>query len=253
VPAPAEIEHRRDGGGVRAAGPVLALLTVASTMAGGLVGLRIRHRLPAAMAFTGGVVLAVALFDVLPAAIERLHSGQEVGLWVGAGFLWFFVLGRLAVLHHRDDPAHVASHRQVGVLGAAALSFHSFQDGLGIGVAFTISLKLGLAVLLAVAAHDFADGLNTVTFVLSQQNSEQRARRWLYVDALAPVAGAITGSLLTVSSHVFGIGLAVYAGIFLVLGAGELLPQAHREPSLRRTALTIAGFALLFVVTRFAT
>jgi ZIP family zinc transporter len=113
------------------------------------------------MAFTGGIVLAVALFDVLPEAIDRLRSGRESGFWVGVGFLWFFVLGRLAVLHHRDDPQHAQSHRPVGALGAAALSFHSFQDGLGIGLAFNLSFELGLTVLIAVAAHDFADGMNT--------------------------------------------------------------------------------------------
>jgi zinc transporter ZupT len=238
---------------MQVAGPAFALVTVASTMVGGVVGLRLRHRLPAAMAFTGGIVLAVALFDVLPEAIDHLGSGQETGFWVGVGFLWFFVLGRLAVLHHRDDAQDALSHRPVGALGAAALSFHSFQDGLGIGLAFNLSFQLGLTVLLAVAAHDFADGMNTVTFVLSQDSTERQARRWLYVDALAPVLGALVGSMISLSEHTLGILLAAYTGIFLVLGAGELLPEAHNEPSLRRLALTIAGFASLFLVTRFAT
>jgi hypothetical protein len=37
-------------------GPLYALLTVASTLAGGLLGIRLRHRLTGLMAFTGGVV-----------------------------------------------------------------------------------------------------------------------------------------------------------------------------------------------------
>ena len=42
------------------------------------------------------------------------------------------------------------------------------------------------------------------------------------------------------------------AGIFLTIGGAELLPEAHSEPSAGRIALTIAGVALLFVVSRVA-
>jgi ZIP family zinc transporter len=100
--------------------------------------------------------------------------------------------------------------------------------------------------------HDFADGMNTVTFVLSQGSTSQRARGWLYVDAFAPLAGAIVGAFVVASDRVFGIGLGVYAGIFLAIGAGELLPEAHSEPSAGRIALTIVGFSLLFVISHIA-
>ncbi len=237
---------------VKGLGPVFALFTVASTLVGGFVGLRLRHRLSGAMAFTGGVVLGVALLDVLPEAVDKLRSGTSVGIAMASGFLGFFVLSRLLVLHHRDDPLSAAGHRPVGVLGAAALSVHSFLDGFGIGAAFAFSTKLGLLVLLAVVGHDFADGMNTVTFVLSQGNDRHKAQGWLYVDSLTPILGAVAGSFVAVSGRVFGIGLGVYAGIFLVIGAGELLPEAHSEPSPGRIALTVAGFLLLFAISRLA-
>jgi zinc transporter ZupT len=47
-----------------------------------------------------------------------------------------------------------------------------------------------------------------------------------------------------------GVGLAIYAGIFLSIGTGELLPEAHSETSAVRITLTVAGFLLLFVITR---
>ncbi len=37
--------------------------------------------------------------------------------------------------------------------------------------------------LVAVLSHDFADGLNTVSFVLKQSKDEAQAKRWLAVDA----------------------------------------------------------------------
>jgi ZIP family zinc transporter len=233
-------------------GPLFALLSVASTAAGGFLALRLRSRLGAVMAFTGGVVLGVALFDLAPEAIEQLGSAgtpRDVGLAMGIGYLGFLVLSRLAVLHHRDAPDDAAAHRPVGGLGAAALSFHSLLDGFGIGAGFAISAEVGVFVLVAVVAHDFADGMNTVTFVLSQHQRPSRARAWLAVDAIAPEIGALIGAAVPLSGQAYALGLAAFAGVFLMIGAGELLTQAHEESSLPRLALTVVGAAFIFVVT----
>ena len=224
-------------------------LTVVSTLAGGLVALRLARELATAIALTGGVVVAVALFQVLPEAIEAVDDAHLVGLLVGGGFVFFFVAERALVLHHRDDDAHIHAHAQVGALGAAGLSLHSFIDGLGIGLAFGVSTETGLLVFVAVAAHDFADGLNTVGFVLRQSGDRKRAIRWLAIDAAAPLAGAIVGSALSISEESLGALLAVYAGFFLFMGATDLLPHAHEHPSVKRVALTLAGFGAIFLVS----
>ena len=227
----------------------LAGITVLSTIAGGVVALRMARELATAIALTGGVVVAVALFSVLPEAIEAVGDPQRVGLLVGAGFVVFFLAERALVLHHRDDDEHVHAHAQVGALGAAGLSAHSFVDGLGIGLAFGLSNETGLLVLVAVLAHDFADGLNTVGFVLRQSGDRARAIRWLAVDAVAPLAGAIVGSALSISEESLGSLLAVYAGFFLFMGATDLLPHAHEHPSAKRVGLTLAGFGAIFLVS----
>ena len=150
-------------------------ITVLSTLAGGYVALRFRRDLGTLIALSGGVVVAVALFDVLPEAIEAVGKPDRVATLVGVGFLLFFVAERAIVLHHRDDAHEVRSHADVGALGAGGLSLHSFVDGLGIGLAFEISTGTGLLVFLAVVSHDFADGLNTVSFIL-RQSADRRGR-----------------------------------------------------------------------------
>jgi ZIP family zinc transporter len=227
----------------------LAGLTVLSTLAGGFVALRLARELTTAIALTGGVVVAVALFHVLPESIEAVGDPQRVGVLVGAGFLGFFLAERLLVLHHRDDAEQAQAHAHVGAFGAAGLSLHSFVDGLGIGLAFDLSTSTGVLVFLAVVSHDFADGLNTVGFVLRQSGDRASAVRWLSVDALAPLAGAIIGSTLSVSEHTLGSALAVYAGFFLFLGATDLLPHAHEHPSGKRVLLTVAGFAAILLTS----
>jgi ZIP family zinc transporter len=226
-----------------------AVLTVLSTLAGGLLALRLRRELQTLIALTGGIVVAVALFDVLPEAMEAVGDPQEVGALVGAGFLAFFLAERALVLHHRDDPEQARAHAQVGAVGAGGLSLHSFIDGLGIGLAFGLDTTTGVLVFVAVVSHDFADGLNTVGFILRQGGDRARALKWLAVDAIAPLAGAIVGASVDVSEATLGQLLAVYVGFFLFMGATDLLPHAHEHPSRLRVALTVLGFGAMFLVS----
>lgn len=230
----------------------LAGLTVLSTLGGGLVALRFHRDLHTLIALTGGVVVAVALFDVLPEAFEAVGDAHEVTALVGVGFLTFFVVERALVLHHRDEPEQARAHARVGVLGAAGLSAHSFVDGLGIGLAFGLDTTTGMLVFLAVVSHDFADGLNTVSFILRQSGNRTQAIRWLAVDAAAPLLGAIVGASLNVSEQHLGYLLALYAGFFLFMGATDLLPEAHQHPSRLRVGLTVAGFVAVFALTLVA-
>jgi ZIP family zinc transporter len=230
----------------------LAIATAVSTMFGGIVAFRLRKELATVIAFTGGIVVAVALFDVLPEALDLIDSPRHVMTVVGAGFVGFFLVERVLVLHHRDEPEQARAHARVGALGAAGLSLHSFLDGLGIGLALHVSTATGLLVFLAVISHDFADGMNTVSFVLRQSGDGRSAARWLAIDATAPLIGAVVGASLGISNHGLGYVLAAYAGFFLFLGATDLLPEAHSHPSWRRVLLTIAGFAATFVVAYVA-
>lgn len=221
----------------------LAGLTTCSTLIGGFLALRVRKDLTALIALTGGVVVAVALFDVLPEAIDTVGSSRQVTWLVGAGFLTFFLAERALVLHHRDDAEHAQAHPQIGMLGAAGLSVHSFIDGLGIALAFHLNSGTGLLVFVAVISHDFADGMNTVSFILRQRGEVRNAVRWLALDALAPFLGAIVGTAVAINERHLGYLLSVYAGFFLFMGATDLLPEAHAHPSFRRVILPVTGFA----------
>ena len=239
----------------------LSLFAVAATFAGGLAALRLRRHLEALLALSGGVVVAVALFDVLPEAIDQVGSSRRLSLLVGAGFLAFFLAERLlhlhdhaedAVDHHGHEHVDVEAPSRLGPLGAAALCAHSFVDGLGIGLAFSVSSTTGLLVFLAVVSHDFTDGLNTVGFILRNRGSQRNAVLWLCLDALAPFAGALAGTALALSDASLGPLLALYVGFFLFMGATHLLPAAHNHSSRARVALTTGGFLFTLLVVTVA-
>ena len=76
--------------------------------------------------------------------------------------------------------------------------------------------------------------------------------RMLLVDATTPVLGAASTLFFTMPERFLILILPFFAGGFLYLGAGDLLPEAHEHnPPVRALAASLAGFLLIFVVTRF--
>lgn len=236
---------------------ILAATTFVSTLLGGLVGIRYRKRLHRLLGFTAGVVIGVVVFDLLPeifASIGETVSAREAMIALVCGFLLFHVIEKSILIHHSQETGYETHHHpHVGWASALALSGHSFLDGLGIGLAFQAGTEVGIAVAIAVIAHDFSDGLNTVTLMLVNGNDRKRALGMLFVDALAPVLGALVGTFVHISDANLTLYLGFFAGFLLYIGASEILPEAHSKHSSYATiGLTILGVAFIFFVTRFA-
>lgn len=230
--------------------------TFLSTLAGGLTGLKNSDRLHRLLGFTAGVVMGVVAFDLLPEIFKSLGHGvsaREAMVALICGFLLFHIVEKSILIHHSQEHDYdVHHHPQVGIASALALSGHSFLDGLGIGLGFQAGTSVGIAVAIAVIAHDFSDGLNTVTLMLVNNNNRRRAFRMLMVDALAPVAGAIVGTLVHISDAGLTLYLSFFAGFLLYIGASEILPEAHSKHSSYATiALTVLGAVFMFFVTRY--
>lgn len=240
--------------------PLAALLPFFSTLAGGIAALRLRHRLHAFMALAAGVVVATAVADLLPEAHELVGSGAALEVGIGAllGFVAFSLVE--AFIHqasfehanHGEGPAIRATAPAptlLAVLPPLSLIVHSTLDGLAIGFGFQAGTAVGLIVLLAVLAHDFADGMNVVTLALEAARGERLAVGLLVLDALAPLAGAGLSTLVSIPPATLGLLLAWFAGVFLAIGAGHLLPEAqHRDPRLGPALVGLSGVGAAIVV-----
>lgn len=239
---------------------VLSFATFVSTSLGGLFALRNRDRLHRILGFTAGVLLGVVAFDLLPeisTLVNSTHSRMELPMvMLVVGFLVFHIAEKLTIIHGaHDEHSHYDAHHhpRVGVLSALALSAHSFLDGVGIGLAFQVGSGVGLVVALAVISHDFADGLNTVTLMLKHRNSPRRAAALLALDAVTPMLGAASTLFFHLSDRNLLLYLGFFAGFLLYIGASDILPEAHADhPSQLTLALTVAGAAFIFLVTRFS-
>ncbi|MFN8641241.1 MAG: ZIP family metal transporter [Candidatus Binatia bacterium] len=235
---------------------LLGAAAFGATMLGGAVALRLRDRLHLILGFSAGAVVAVAFFDLLPEAFEHAgdhHDATTVASFVALGFLLYLLLDRLLLLGHghADERAH--DHHARGRIRAGSLSLHSFLDGVGIGLAFQVSAPVGVLVGVAILAHDFSDGINTVNVIVRHGGDARAALRWLLLDATAPLLGVLTTTLFTVPPEAMALLLATFAGFFLYLGAADLIPESHHaHPTFWTTFMTLVGAAALYVAIRVA-
>lgn len=230
---------------------LLSAVTFFSTGVGGLVAVRFRDRLHLLLGFSAGAVLGVVFFDLLPAIFGQ-GPPNTVMLAGAAGFLAFFFLERLTRLHagREHEHAHGAHEAEVGLAGAIGLSIHSFLDGVAIGIGFQASAALGGAIAFAVIAHDFSDGLNTVTVMLAHGNPVRRSVLLLVIDMTTPILGALSTLLFQLPADVLPWMLAFFAGFFLYIGASDLLPEAREHDSPIVAVMTVLGMVLIFLITR---
>ncbi|WP_294235331.1 ZIP family metal transporter [uncultured Sphingomonas sp.] len=225
------------------------LAAMLATLAGGLLALRLRHRIGIVLGLTAGIVIGVALFDLMPEALGLAGdrwSVHSLMAFTALGLGGYMLLDRMLA----KIPRAAASWR--GDLGPAMLSLHSLMDGLGIGIAFQIDTAAGWMIAIAVLTHDVADGVNTVSLSLAAR-SEVAARRWLILNGIAPMLGVVIGLGIAIPSAMLAPLMALFAGIFLYIGACELVPRSQSlDPRLKTGIATIFGILLMLAITHVA-
>lgn len=235
---------------------LISLLTFFSTLFGGLTALRLRKHMHSILGYTAGVLLGVVTLDLLPEIVKLVHDTGAETLWpmlmLLAGFMIFHIVEKSILIHSSGESKYQAHHHpHVGVASAATLVAHSFLDGVAIGIGFQADVALGIAVTIAVIAHDFSDGLNTVSLMLVNKNSDRASKRMLLLDALAPIAGAASTLLFSLSDTAVLLYLGLFAGFLLYIATSQILPEAHSGRSSYRTIVfTVLGIATMLAVTQ---
>ncbi len=217
------------------------------TFIGGYFAIYFKDRLHLMLGFSAGAVMGVALFDLVPEAIEIGKSHYDLSIimaFVALGFAIYLVLERTFIKESSTFP-----------LSNLSLVIHSILDGLAIGLAFQVSSTVGSIVAIAVLIHDFSDGINTVNLSLLGDGSKNTsvAKRWLILDAIAPLVGIALSQIIVVPEQYLSLLLSIFAGLFLYIGASELIPESqHRHPHFWTSFMTILGMSMLYGAIYFS-
>lgn len=224
---------------------LVGLLTGGATLLGGGLVFRFKRGLDFLLGFSSGAVIGVALFDLLPEGLDLAgdhHTHLSITSAAAAGFLFYLAADRASALLAGDGG-------RLRHFAPASLTMHSLLDGLGIGLAFHVSAPAGIVVAAAVLAHDFVDGANTVVLSLAGGSGTPAARAWLAADAIAPLVGMGLAAVVTIPTYTLAVLLGVFAGFFLYIGTGDLIPlsQAGNRP-VPTILSTGAGMAFIYAV-----
>ena len=206
------------------------------------------------------MLITTSLLDLLPQTFRLATSVhvllESVMALTVVGFLFLYVISRLITAHvfSKDGEYIEVKHPLGGLFATSELSVHSFIDGLAIGFGFEADIHVGIIIAIAVICHDFTDGLSTVSVMLNSGNSLKNSLRMLFLDAVAPVLGAVATLFFEVQQYYIVLLLPFFAGGFLYLGASDLLPEAHEKNPQTLTLIScITGFVLIFILTYILT
>lgn len=218
------------------------------------------------VSLSAGMLLATALLQLVPEALESRESVHALCATLLAGLIAFFVLEKLAVMrhsHHHEGDGHDHHHGhdrdEAGPGGALILvgdAIHNFADGVLIAAAFLADTKLGLLTALAIAAHEVPQEIGDFIVLLNAGYRRGRALLFNLLSSLAGVAGGVIGYFaLERGTQWLPYVLMLAAASFVYIALADLVPDLHRASRRHRTewlrqfALMSAGVAVIALLT----
>ena len=236
---------------------MLAAVTVVATFLGGFLAIKGKDRLHLVLGLSGGLLLGLVAFDLLPEIFEMNTDSfggiQVVSLALVLGFLSLHFAEKIFGSHEATESDYDHAHKHpvnvAGGLGALGMAGHVFLDGVALGISFQVSPALGFTVFVALLAHAFSDGLNTVSLLIKSGKWTRNSLALLGVDAVMRISGAALGSMVVLSDNSVGIYLAVFSGFVIYLATSHILPEAHsRHPSRLTMLATVVGVLAMWLI-----
>ncbi|MEP6608198.1 MAG: ZIP family metal transporter [Burkholderiaceae bacterium] len=207
---------------------------------------------------SAGLLLATAITHLLPEAFNSDADPFRIGWAILAGILGFFLLEKLALIHHthhhEGDPhrhhlghdAHEAGRGGVPILIGDA--FHNFADGVVIAGAFLVDTHLGVIATLAVMAHEIPHEVGDFMILLNAGFTRRRAFIFNLLSGLSAVVGGVIGYfVLETMENLLPYALAIAAASFIYIALSDLLPEMMRRSSLAKSMPEV-GLVLLGVL-----
>lgn len=238
---------------------VTTLAGLATALGGALGALHRpgRQGMAFAMGFGAGVMLAVSLMDMLPAALGRylaafpsLRAGTMAASLVLLGLAAGALLDRVLPEETAFSPGEEGRVLRSALVTALALVGHNLPEGVMTLFASLEDPSVGLRLAVAIGLHNLPEGLAVALPVFYATRSRRRAFLAALASGLAEPAGALLafgalGGRVT-AGLVTGMA-ALVSGVMCWVSVAQLLPTGF---SLGRKENAAAGFgAGLLVMT----
>lgn len=209
--------------------------------------------LSVATGFSAGVMLWVSFVEIFPKAQQALGSahGARDGAWLAAGAFFLGTLLILAIDHlipGDENPHEVRTALEIAALGdprslpaaarlrrtgtalAIAIAVHNFPEGLATFLSALEDPAVGVAIAIAVALHNIPEGVSVAVPIFYATGNRKAAFGWSLLSGLAEPLGAVVGYLALrpfLTPTVMGVLFGAVAGIMVFISLDELLPTSR--------------------------
>jgi ZIP family zinc transporter len=222
------------------------------------------------LGFSAGVMIYVSFVEILKKSNEALINqlGEVGGWWVTVcsffgGILIITIIDKLIPSH--ENPHEMRSIEdfksgdqlknqklmRMGLFTALAIAIHNFPEGLATFTAALTDPSIGIAIAVAIAIHNIPEGIAVSVPIYYATGNKKKAFINSFLSGLSEPVGALIGYLILMpfmSDLVFGILFGAVAGIMVFISLDELLPAA-REYGEHHISIygLIAGMAIMAI------
>lgn len=201
------------------------------------------------LGFSAGVMIYVSFMEIMVKARETLVAevGLREGSWITvlsffAGVLFIGIIDKMVpsvenpheikMIEDMEGSSTSKNKKlmRMGLFTALAIAIHNFPEGLATFTAALTDPSIGIAIAIAIAIHNIPEGIAVSVPVFYATNNRKKAFRLSFLSGLAEPVGALVGYLILMpfmNPMVFGILFAGVAGIMVFISLDELLPSAR--------------------------
>jgi len=178
------------------------------------------------LAFGSGALLGTSFLHLLPGGWQIAPG------WVGSGALFAFLVllavEGFAMVHACSEVLEDCQVHTLSPVAFGAFAIHGVIDGLSITVGFAGGV--GASVSLAIVVHKLADGLMLSSMLMMKDFSSKKSWVALVAIGFSTLLGAVAGLafLPKLPNEMLAGMMGFTAGVFVYIGAADILPRLHR-------------------------
>ncbi|MBD3347529.1 MAG: zinc transporter ZupT [Chitinivibrionales bacterium] len=220
------------------------------------------------LGFSAGVMLYVSFVEIFQKARDSLipSLGERNGYWATTaaffgGILFIALIDKLVPKYENPHEAHhveemrkgpgVANPKlyRMGMFSALAIAIHNFPEGLATFTAAMKDASLGIPIAIAIAIHNVPEGIAVSIPIYYSTGNRKKAFVYSFLSGLSEPVGALIGYMFLFAifnDFMFGIIFAAVGGIMVFISLDELLPAAQEYGEHHIAAFgLVAGMAVM--------
>lgn len=197
------------------------------------------------LSFSGGIMLTIVCFDLLPEAFDI--SGLPIGvLGMILGGIFTIIAEELMHVSGQCSSERRGQCRKIGWLIGIGVALHNFPEGLAIGSGFSVNHGFGLSIALVIAIHNIPEGISIAAPLKYGGISGLGALLYTVLVGMPLGIGAVIGAYLGNISEVFiSLCLGFAGGTMLVITCEDILPNSK---TITKSSLSAVGLIMGFVL-----